>query len=247
LGAVCFVQLKRARRFVIQLVDELPVARTTDLLGLSPSHFLRGIVKRLADEARGTRESAHHLTRGFVDQVMQTSTRLRQHAGFAPLQPLPLPRALLFAALGFLKRRQMFVSCLYQRLRRTSTDQYALLAISGSEKRIDAKVHTDNRLLRAWHLFDFADKHHTSHLHPGFHEAARQVSRQGNMQRAACAMRQQEIAVADTRVLVRIHHVMITRSAPRIPSRIMPLASEAASRRHRFTELTDDLLRRLRR
>src|SRR5262245_16213244 len=93
LGRIVFVRLKRAAGFIVELHDQLGIARTADLLGLAASDLLCRVVEGFAYITGGAWEGINHLARGFVHQIAQASVTLRQHLGLAALQTLPLPRA----------------------------------------------------------------------------------------------------------------------------------------------------------
>ena len=157
LRGIRFVNLYRSAGFIIQLGNQPGIAGTADLLCLAPSQMLRGVVKGLAHIARGVRKRLNDFACGFVHQIVQTPTTLRQHPRFASLQPLPPSGTLRFVTLRLLQSPQMFVAGLNNGFRRATTDQESFLTIGGGNEGIDAQVNAKHGLLRHRYIRHLTD------------------------------------------------------------------------------------------
>ena len=237
-----FVNFNRATAFIIQLGNQFGIAGAADLLGLPPSELLCRIVKRFADITGGARKPVNDLARGFMGDVPNTAMRLGEHLRFASLQPLPLPRAFGLGTLGLLAIRQSFVAVLHGGFRGSPTDQDGLLPIRGSKQRIDAKVHTNDGLLWHGYVINLADESDSRHAESHFHQASWHSDRDDNAEPATRAVGQQQVSIAEARILVRIHHVAISGLLPGIPRFLMAVLAELACAVHCLAKLAKDLL-----
>jgi hypothetical protein len=210
-----FAEGHHPSRLVIQLLDELARAGRADLLRLHASAPLCGLVERLTHLARHTRERAGNRVCGpvcgpvcgLVCQIADAPRRLAQQARLAPLQPPVAARALGALRLACAQAGELLVAVLDGGFGSTAADQDHLLAVSGSCKRIDAQVHADYGLLRAWLVRDLADQAHDSIRQAHRHQATRQGDRvgQADTQGAAPTVGQDQSPIADSSVLVGVH------------------------------------------
>ncbi len=112
---------------------------------------------------------------------------------------------------------------------------------------VHPQVHPDDGLLWTGGVWHLADESHHAIGEPDFYEATGQRDRTGqpNPQRAARAVGQDQLPVADARILVGIDHIVIATQTPGIARLGLPILAQLAARVHRLAELRDDLLRAL--
>jgi hypothetical protein len=247
LRGIGFAESDRASRLVIQQLDDLACADATHLLSLLAPDALGRVVERLADVAQRAGEGFSHLACSLVAQVTNASLGLIEHAILAPLQSLVAPRAFDLACLRLLDFGKLLVAVLDGCLGSVSADEDDLLPVGGGNQGVDAKVYTDDGLLRARRIRDFTGQAHCAIGEARFHEASWHCDgiRQPNPQGAALAVRQHQPPITDTRILVGVDHIMVAQFAPRVTCLGLPIAAQLAAGVYRLAELADDLLRAL--
>ena len=246
LGRIVFICLNSATGFIVEVGNQYGITGTADLLGLAPSHLLGCVVKGFSNIARGPWKSRNDFARGFMHQVTQAPVTLCQHSGFASLQPLPLSGAFRLAALRLATRSKPFVAVLHRGFSSTPTDKQSFLPIGGRQQGIHPQIDTNHRLLRHRDVFNLAHQPQGSHTQSHLHQASREGHRDRNTQATTCPMRQEQMIITETRILIRIHHITIARLFPWVRGFWMAVLAQLARTVHGFTELAKDLLHTLR-
>jgi len=75
LRGISFIHYDSPTGFIVQLPEQLGIARATDLLSLATSQALRRVIKGFADIASGARKGVGYLAGGFVHEIVQTVAR----------------------------------------------------------------------------------------------------------------------------------------------------------------------------
>src|SRR5258706_4748819 len=248
LRGIGFINDNRASRLVVELLDELACASSAHLLGLYPSGALRRIVEWLTHVARGTRKRLSNRVGGLMRGVPYLTLRLVEHLILAALQPLPAQRAIGLCGLGLLEAGQCLVTPLDDGLDAAPTHEKHLGAIGCSNERVHTQVHADDSLLGMRRVGHLTGEAHNTERQPHLHQAPRQCHafRQPDAQRPAGALGQDQSSVADTRILIGVHDIMVMWLAPRISCFRLSVLAQFAARVHCLAELTDDLLGGLR-
>jgi len=246
LRRISLVLLYRAASLVVQLFDNLAVAGRTYLLSLLASHLLGRVIERFTYMTGRIREGIGYFARRLVSDVADTPLGLRQHLGFAPLQPLPAFRAFHLTALQLRDFSKLLVTPLHRCLCFPSADQYRLNSISSGNECIDTQVNTDDSLLRAGFIWNFADEQETAHRQTGLHQPSRKGERQGDVQDTSTTIGQTHSSISDSRTLVGINHISILGFAPGITGVRLPIASQLVRGLNGLAKLSNDLLNTLR-
>jgi len=247
LRGIGFAEGDGLSRLVIKLLDELACTCGTHLLRLLAPDALSRIVERLANVTCRAWEGLDNLPRGFVAQVTDAPLGLIEHAVLAPLQPLVAARMLRAGRLGLLQAGQLFIAVLDGGLGRAPTDENDVLPVGRSDQGIHAQVYANDGLLRAWPIGHLANQTHRAIGEARLHEPSGQRDGlgQANAQRPAHTMRQHQLAIADTRVLVGVDHIPIAPQLPRIARLRLAVLAQGAARIHRLTELADESVGRI--
>lgn len=242
LRRIMLVLLDGARGLVIQLIDDFGVTGRANLLRLPGANLLSRLVERFTDVTGCARKSVRNLAGGLVGDVPNSPFRFRQHLGLASLQSLPSPGAFDLLALLLLKGSQPLVAPLHGGFGLSPTNQDCFLAICRGNERIDPQVNPNDSLLGPGLIGHFAHQKNCPHCQPGFHQAARQLNREGYPQRSSLAIGQKQLPVADLGALVGVGDVPVFGLAPGVAGLRMSTPAKLAGRGNRFTKLPNDLL-----
>jgi hypothetical protein len=247
LRAICLVYGDRPSSLIIKLLDDLTRAGSADLLCLHAPDTLRGLVEGLTYIAGGTWKRLRNGVRGLMGGISYLVLRFAEYPILAALQPFPASRTL--AGLCLLDAGQRLVTPLNDRFQAASTHQEHFGAIGRGNERIHAQVHADRRLLWAQHVGYFIDQPYDAERQPNLHQPTRQGNglRQVQTQRATRAMWQEQLPTTNTSILIGVHYVVIARFAPGIACLSLSVLAQLTARLDCLTELTDELLSRLRR
>jgi hypothetical protein len=246
LRTVVFVGLDSTAQLIVQQPRYLAVASLRYLLSLGSTSCLSSSIKGLPDIGFGIGKRIGNFASCFMQQVINSSPRFIQNAIFPTLQPFPSTRAFRLGGLRLLDFCQSLIPPLNCRLNRSTADQNSFVAIGCRNQRVHTQINP-NRCTDWFNLvWYFADEFDQTIVQSGFHQSSWQFDvRQLDFQLPCFATRQNQLPIPNPCPLISENHALVSRLSPGVAS-IRVSSAKLTGTLHRFAEVSNDLLNRLR-
>jgi len=251
LRRISFRHFNRAAGLVVQLVDDLSVTGTRNLLRPYSSDLLCRLVKWLTNIDQRAGKCIAHYIGCLVGDVFDAIAALVQQLIFASLQTLMATRTALMMRLFRLQRGQLLIAPLDSRFGLTSTDDNGLFAVCDRDEAVDSQITANRDVFGLWHIGNFTRYQQSSVEQTHFHHPSGKLNVGGNTNREtttfAIGQNQQpsDLIFDQTGSLIGINNIAIMKQLPRIARFMMTILAKLASGIDRFQKLTDDLLNAL--